>query len=196
MSSKVIQFAAGLLLGGLASGAAWYFLAPQRGDLAALKESNSALEAEVTKGRELKENHEKLKKDIEDQEVRIAELIKMMPLESERSRVNQMVQKLAQNAGLGRMQESKSNDKPVRAQYYTEFETLYRYVCGYHDFGRFLSYVSGFEKIINVSDFSVSRNANRNDSQPVTVDFKLSVFVYDSKADQAAEQAKHEEGMP
>jgi len=196
MSSKVIQFAAGLLAGGLVSGAAWYFLAPQRGDLATLTESNNALDAEVKKGKELKENHEKLKRDIEDQEVRISELIKMMPLESERSKVNQMVQRLAQNAGLGRMQESKSSEKPVRAQYYTEFETAYRYICGYHDFGRFLSYVSGFEKIINISDISVSRNSNRSDSQPVTIDFKLSVFVYDSKADNAAGLAKHGEGTP
>jgi len=192
MSSKVIQFAVGLLLGGLASGAAWYFLKPQRDELAALADFNPKLTAEVERGEALKE----LKKDIEDKEVRIAEFIKMMPLEGERSRVNQIVQKLAQNAGLGRMQESKSSERPLRAQYYSEYETSYRYVCGYHDFGRFLSYVSGFEKIINVSDIAVSRNSNRSDSQPLTIDFKLSVFVYDSKADQAAGQTKRGEGTP
>jgi type IV pilus assembly protein PilO len=198
--SKGTQFAVGLLLGGLASGAAWYVLAPQRGELGTLLETNAALEAEVTKGRELKENYEKLRKEIESHEIKIAELIKMLPAEGERSKINQLVQKLAQNAGLGRMQESRGSDKPLRTQYYSEFGTTYRYLGGYHEFGRFLSYVSGFEKIINVSDFAVSRNALKNNDWTVTIDFRLSVFVYDHKADQPtlaqAAQARQAEGRP
>lgn len=195
MSSKGTQFLAGLLLGGLASGVAWYVSAPKREELAALTESNSELEAEVTRAKELKESYEKFKKEAENQESRIAELIRLLPLEGERSRVNQMIQRLAQNAGLGRMQESKASDKPIKTQYYSEFETLYKYLCGYHEFGRFLSYVSGLEKIVNVSDFSVSRNTARGTTWPITVDFKLSVFVYDHKADQAAGQARQGEGQ-
>jgi Tfp pilus assembly protein PilO len=98
------------------------------------------------------------------------------------------------------MQESKGNDKPVKAQYYSEFETLYRYLGGYHEFGRFLSYVSGFEKIINVSDFSVSRNTSRNNEWPIMIEFKLSVFVYDPTADPPTKpltgQAKQGEDRP
>jgi len=140
MSSKGKQFVVGLLLGGVAAAAAWYYLSPQREDLAALTESNASLGAEVTKGRQLKESYEKLKKEVEEQEGRIAELVRLLPLEGERSRVNQMVQKLAQNAGLGRLQESKAGDRPLRTQYYSEFETHYKYLGGYHEFGRFLSY--------------------------------------------------------
>jgi len=194
MSSKGTQFAAGLLLGGLASGAAWYYLSPQREELAALTESNDALAAEVAKGKQVKDSYEKLKKEVEDQENRVAELIGALSQEADRSRVNQMVQKFAQSAGLGRMQESKASDRPLKSDYYTEHETQYRYLGGYHEFGRFLSYVSGCEKIIAITDITASRNPARSGSLPATIEFKLLVFVHDPKADQAAGQAKPRKG--
>ncbi|MCL1909025.1 MAG: type 4a pilus biogenesis protein PilO [Holophagaceae bacterium] len=187
MSSAIgKQFLFGFVGGLVATGLIWYLLGGMREDIASLIEQNGKLETEVTKGRQLKASYEVLKKEVEEQEVRIAELVKLFALDGERSRATQQVGRLASNAGLGRMQEQKNNDKPINSEYYSEWETTYRYIGGFHEYGEFLSYVSGFEKIINISDITLDRNtnsANRN-TYPVTINFRLSVYVYNPKSDE------------
>ena len=174
------QLIAGPLIGLLMAGGAWYSLGFKREELAEMKEINILLEAEVAKGRQLKASYEVLKKEVEEQEERIAELVKLFPLESERARVTQMVQRLASNAGLGRMQDQRNSNTPTKKEYYSEWETTYRYTGGFHEYGEFLSLVSGYEKIINISEIEMTRNTARNAAMPVTIGFRLSVYVYES----------------
>jgi Tfp pilus assembly protein PilO len=168
----------GGLLGLLASGAVWFALSSKREDLAELKASNQKLQAEVDKGKELKASYDSLKAEVEEQEARIAELVRLFALDNERARINQMVQRLAREARLGQMQSQAPVAKPVKAEYYTEYETNYRYPGGFLEYGEFLSYVSGFDKIINISEITMTRNSARNSAYPANIGFKLSVFVY------------------
>ncbi|MCL1893380.1 MAG: type 4a pilus biogenesis protein PilO [Holophagaceae bacterium] len=179
------QLGVGVLMGGLIVGAIYYAMGSKREELANFIEENAKLETEVTKGRQLKASYEVLKKEVEEQEERIAELVKLFPLEGEQMRVLQQVQRLASNAGLGRMQEQKNSDKPIKAEYYSEWDTTYRYIGGYMEYGAFLSYVSGYEKIINISDITMDRNTNsaNKNTYPAVINFRLSVYVYDPKSD-------------
>ena len=176
------QFIVGSLLGLLASGAVWFALSSKRTDIAELQAANGKLASEVETGKQLKVSYESLKKETEEQEVRIEELIKLFPLESERTRVTQLVQRLAREARLGPIQAQTNVPRPVNTDYYTEYETNYRYNGGFMEFGHFLSYVSGFDKIINISDITMSRNTARNLVYPATIGFRLSVYVYDQSS--------------
>jgi type IV pilus assembly protein PilO len=175
------QLAIGALLGLLFSCGVWFALSGKRADLAGMRTANGRLDAEVKKGVKLKANYETLKKEVEEQETRIAELVALLPLESERARVAYSVQKLASASALGQVQNWANADKPVKNEYCMEYPTAYRYSGGFHEFGRFLSFVSGFEKIINISDITMTRETGRA-AGPASIEFRLSIYVYDPKS--------------
>jgi Tfp pilus assembly protein PilO len=177
-SSK--QLAVGALLGLLVCGGAYLALGSKREDLAELRAGNEALEAEVEKGRALKASYERLKKEVEDQEERIAELIKLFPLDGERSGVTQMVQRLASNAGLT-LNNIANAKEPIRTEYYSEWVSNLRYSGGFNEYGNFLSLVSGYDKIVNISDIEMTRATATNAANPVAINFRLSLYVYDPK---------------
>ena len=167
------------VVGLLASGAVWYSMGGKRTEFEELKASNEKLVAEVDKGIQLKASYESLKKEVEEQENRIAELIKLFPLENERARVGQMVQRLAHAAQLGQLQSHQNALNPVRNEYHLEYSSTYKYLGGFREFGNFLSFVSGYDKIINISDIVMAREMGRNNNiHPVSIEFRLLVFVY------------------
>jgi len=175
------QILAGALIGLLVSGAVWYSLSGTRDELAAMRAANDQLDAAVKKGVQTKSDYETLKQDVGEQEKRIAELVSLMPLESERTGIAYKVQKLASASALGQVQNWSSTDKPTKSEYYTEYPTTYKYSGGFHEFGKFLSFVSGFEKIINISDIVMTRETGRAVGS-ASIEFRLSIYVYDPKS--------------
>jgi type IV pilus assembly protein PilO len=175
------QFLVGAVLGILVFGGVWFSLSGKRTDLEALKGENELLGAEVEKGRQLKANYEALGKKVKEQEKKIAELVALLPLEGERTRVAYMVQKLAVASALGQVQTWANADKPIKNDYYMEYPTTYKYLGGFHEFGRFLSFVSGYEKIINISDIVMTRETGRANAS-ASIEFRLSIYVYDPSA--------------
>jgi len=171
------QLIVGALVGLLFSGATWYLLADKREQLVEIKASNEKLAVEVDKGKQLKASDEILKKEVEEQEIRIAELVKLLPEESERSTVAYRVQKLASASALGQVQGWVNSDKPVKTEYYMEYPTTYKYTGGFHEFGRFLSLISGYDKIINVSDMVMTRETSKT-LHSASIEFRLSIYVY------------------
>jgi type IV pilus assembly protein PilO len=175
-----------VLIGVIVFGALWFSLGSRREQLDELKNSHQKLALEVEKGHNLKSSYEKLKNDVGEQEVRIAELVDLFALEKERSRVTYMIQKLATSAGLGQLQDQKNTDRPVKNEYYSEYPSVFKYQGGFHEFGHFLSFTSGYEKIINISDIVMTRNANNKNTNSASIEFRLSVYVYDPSADKPA----------
>jgi Tfp pilus assembly protein PilO len=88
------------------------------------------------------------------------------------------VQKLASASALGQVQGWVNSDKPIKTEYYMEYPTTYKYLGGFHEFGRFLSNVSGYEKIINISDIVMTRDSGKG-RNTAAIEFRLSTYVYD-----------------
>ncbi|MDR0499112.1 MAG: type 4a pilus biogenesis protein PilO [Holophagales bacterium] len=172
----------GVLLGLIVFGALWFSLGSKRNKLEELKISNEKLNVEVEKGLHFKSNYENLKNEVDEQKSRIAVLIELFTLESDRTRVSHMIQKLASASGLGQFQDQKNTDRPIKNEYYFNYPSVFKYLGGFHEFGHFLSLVSGYEKIINISDIVMTRNTTKNNN-PVSIEFCLSVYVYDPSAD-------------
>jgi Tfp pilus assembly protein PilO len=168
-----------LLIGGLAGllvfVLVYFLLGGKRDDLAALKASNAQLQADVNRGYALKDIYEKLKVEVAQQEKVIEELVRIMPTEADRGEIPYRVKKLADAAGIEQV--SFSLQPPLAKEYYTEYPVQFTFRAGYHALGQFTSLVSGYGKIINISDFSLKREG-ANSLYPVTVNCKVSAFVY------------------
>ena len=168
-----------ILIGGLAGllvlVLTYLFLGGQREDLAGLKASNATLTQEVNRGFNLRDIYEKLKLEVSQQQKTIDDLIRIMPTEEDRGELPSRIKKLADSAGIEQV--SFSVDKAIAQTYYTEYPVLFTFHAGYHTLGQFTSLVSGFEKIVNISDLSMKREPT-NSLYPVMVTCRISAFVY------------------
>jgi Tfp pilus assembly protein PilO len=168
-----IGAAAGLVIAALA----YFLLNGKRDELKSTLATIEDLQKEVDKGNGLKANYEKLKVEVANQEKRIEELIKIMPSEQDRGELPYRIKKLADTAGID--QTSFSLDTPTSKQYYKEYPVKFNFRVGYHTFGQFASMISGYEKIINLSDMTFTRIGSTKDSVfPATVSCRISAFVY------------------
>jgi type IV pilus assembly protein PilO len=153
----------------------YFFLGGKRDDLAALKATNAGLTADVNRGYALKDIYEKLKVEVAAQEKFIEDLIRIMPTDADRGELPYRVKKLADAAGIEQV--SFSLLPPSPKEYYTEYPVQFTFRAGYHTLGQFTSLVSGYAKIINISDLQLTRVAG-NTLYPVNASCKVSAFVY------------------
>jgi Tfp pilus assembly protein PilO len=153
----------------------YFFLGGKRDDYAALQASNAQLQKDVNQGYALKENYEKLKVEVDQQTKLIEALIKIMPTDADRGEMPYSIKKLADMAGIEQV--SFSLAPAVPKDYYTEYPVQFTFRAGFHTFGQFTSLVSGYDKIINISELSMKRQGN-DPLYPVSVSCKVSAFVY------------------
>lgn len=172
-----------MLIGGLAGLLVlvliYFFLGGKRDDLVALKAQNVTLTQEVNRGYELKDIYEKLKAEVDLQQKQIEALVRIMPTDADRGELPFRIKKLADEAGIEQV--SFSLLPAVPKDYYTDYPVQFSFRAGYHTLGQFTSLVSGYEKIINVTDLQLKRDTG-NPLYPVSVSCKVSAFVYNPAA--------------
>ncbi len=174
------QILLGALVGILVSALIWFLLGGQRDEIKALDQQILAISQEVDKGNLLKQNAEKLKAEIAQQEKRIDELIKVMPSDQDRGELPYRIKKLADTAGIDQM--SFGNDNPNKKEFYTEFPVRFDFRAGYHSFGQFASLISGYEKIINLTDVALVRDTSTRGVYSTRVTCRVTAFVYNAGA--------------
>ncbi len=165
----------------------YFFLGGKRDDLTALKATNAGLTADVNRGYALKDIYEKLKVEVAAQEKFIEDLIRIMPTDADRGELPYRVKKLADAAGIEQV--SFALLPPSPKEYYTEYPVQFTFRAGYHTLGQFTSLVSGYAKIINISDLQLTRVAG-NTLYPVNASCKVSAFVYNPAKPAPAGAAK------
>lgn len=178
------QILLGALAGIIVSGLVWFLLGGKRDEVKALDASIEVLQQEVNKGVALKANAEKLRQEIAQQKVRIDELIKIMPNEQDRGELPYRIKKLADTAGIE--QQLFANENPIKKEFYTEYPVKFEFRAGYHSLGQFASLISGYEKIINISDIVLVRDATPRGVYAAKLTCKVSAFVYNPSSESAS----------
>ncbi|MCE1203881.1 MAG: type 4a pilus biogenesis protein PilO [Holophagaceae bacterium] len=134
------------------------------------------LQADVDKGKLLKQSYEKLREEVAKQDKRIEELIKIMPSETDYGEIPYRIKKIADDAGIDQVSFSL---KPERKDtYYTEKPVEFEFRVGFHSFGQFASLISGYDKIINISNIEFARKTDNRSVYPASVKCTISAFIY------------------
>ena len=178
------QILLGALAGIIVSGLVWFLLGGKRDEVKALDASIEVLQQEVNKGVALKANAEKLRQEIAQQKVRIDELIKIMPNEQDRGELPYRIKKLADTAGIE--QQLFANENPIKKEFYTEYPVKFEFRAGYHSLGQFASLISGYEKIINLRDIVMTKDATTRGVYSAKLSCKVSAFVYNPSSESAS----------
>jgi Tfp pilus assembly protein PilO len=175
------------------AGLVYFLLGGKRTDLEATVADNKALQDQVNKGKLLKASYEKLREEVAKQDKRIEELIKIMPSETDYGEIPYRIKKIADDAGIDQVAFAL---KPERKDsYYTEKPVEFEFRVGFHSFGQFASLVSGYDKIINISNIEFVRKADNRSVYPASVKCTVSAFVYNPEPP-PAEPAKKPAGAP
>lgn len=173
------QILMGALAGIVLSIVIYFVLGGKRDELVSIQASIDGLQKEVDKGYQLKANYEKLKDEVSKTEKRLDELIKVMPSEQDRGEMSIRMKKLADNAGIDLT--AFALETPIKATYYTEYPVKFDFRIGYHSFGQFASLISGYEKIINMTNIQLKR-ADAKAVFPGIATCRISAFVYNPAA--------------
>lgn len=182
------QIGVGAVAGIVLAGLVYFLLGGKRGELETIRADVTSLQAEVDKGRLLKASYEKLREEVAKQDKRIEELIKIMPSEADYGEIPYRIKKIADDAGIDQVAFSLKPER--RDTYYTEKPVEFEFRVGYHAFGQFASLVSGYDKIINVSNIEFVRKSDNRSVYPATVKCLISAFVYNPETPAAAAPAK------
>jgi Tfp pilus assembly protein PilO len=170
------QIGVGALAGVVLSGLVYFLLQGKRTDLDTIHANVKTLQADVDKGKLLKASYEKLREEVTKQDKRIEELVKIMPSETDYGEIPYRIKKIADDAGIDQVAFLL---KPERKDtYYTEKPVEFEFRVGYHAFGQFASLVSGYEKIINISNIEFLRKTDARSVYPATVKCTISAFIY------------------
>lgn len=170
------QIGIGALAGIVLAGLIYFLLQGKRNELEAMKASIKTIQAEVDQGKLLKASYEKLKEEVTNQEKRIEELIKIMPSETDYGEIPYRIKKIADDAGIDQVSFSL---KPERKDtYYVEKPVEFEFRVGYHSFGQFAALMSGYDKIINISNIEFTRPTIKGSVYPAIVKCTISAFVY------------------
>ena len=164
--------AAGLLVAGLV----YFLLGNKRADRDALNADVKTIQVQVDKGKLLKANYEKLREEVAKQDKRIEELIRIMPSESDAGEIPYRMKKIADNAGIDQVSFALKPEK--KETYYTEKPVEFEFRMGFHSFGQFASLVSGYEKIINITNIDIVRKPDARSTYPAVVKCTISAFIY------------------
>lgn len=182
------QIGVGAVAGIVVAGLVYFLLGGKRSELESVQTEVKSLQAEVDKGRLLKASYEKLRDEVAKQDKRIEELIKIMPSEADYGEIPYRIKKLADDAGIDQVSFAL---KPERKDtYYTEKPVEFEFRAGYHTFGQFASLVSGYDKIINVSNIEFTRKADKGSVYPAMVKCTVSAFIYNPEPAAAAPAKK------
>ena len=188
------QIGLGALVGIVLAGLVYFLLQGKRTDLESMQAEIKTLQASVDKGKLLKASYEKLREEVAKQDKRIEELIKIMPSETDYGEIPYRIKKIADDAGIDQVAFSL---KPERKDtYYTEKPVEFEFRVGYHAFGQFASLISGYEKIINVSNIELTRKADAKSLYPATVKCTISAFVYNPEPPPAEPEKKKPVAAP
>lgn len=170
------QIGIGALAGIVLAGLIYFLLGGKRTELESIHADVRTLQADVDKGKLLKASYEKLREEVAKQDKRIEELIKIMPSDADYGEIPYRIKKIADDAGIDQVSFSL---KPERKDtYYTEKPVEFEFRVGYHSFGQFASLVSGYEKIINISNIEFTRKTDNRSLYPASVKCTISAFVY------------------
>jgi Tfp pilus assembly protein PilO len=170
------QIVIGLIAGLLVSGVAYLLLGGKRDELKAVTAQCQKLELDVEKGRQLKANYEKLKEEVEKSQARIDKLVALMPTDTDTGQIPYKIKKLADNSGIDQSSFAVKGER--KDKYYTERTVDFTFRAGYNNFGLFASQVSGYERIISLSNLQFTRIESKSSPYPMTVHATISAYVY------------------
>jgi Tfp pilus assembly protein PilO len=145
------------------------------------QEELARLQAEITKGRTALKRRAELERKIEAKEQELALLRRILPTEPETGDLVKWLKFQADQVNLDLESFSRGTVKPH--DFYNEHSYKMTAVAEYHDLGAFFQKVSGHDRLVNIRDLNITRNAGADRfARSIRVSFSAVTYVYKEPA--------------
>ncbi len=147
------------------------------GQINAQEEERDRLNAEIAKGRRALERKPELERKIEDKEVELALLRRILPTEPETGDLVKWLKFQADQVNLDLR--SFSRGKVTTHDFYYEHSYKMNMIADYHDLGQFFQKVSGHDRLVNIKDLTINVNSGADRFvRSIRVQFNAVTYVY------------------
>ncbi len=153
-----------------------YYFKDLREQIGRTEESIEKLQREVEKGRTAKKNLPKLEEEIQNLEIELDRLRRILPTKRE---TDDLIKKLKQLTERGRFQLIRFRPGEFADKdFYWEWPIQVSLRGTYHELGLLFDRLSRFSRIINVDDLTISPFKGKRDNYTIQATFTMRTFVY------------------
>lgn len=171
-----------------------YYIQPLKAEVDATGGQVSSLKNEVQKGQIVYSRLPEFKKQVREQEIKLATLRSILP---ERKQTAEIVSGLEQLARESRLRiKSFQPQGTVRKDFYEDWPILLSLEGNYDNLGVFFEKVSQFTRIINVENITIKKVEEPTRSRTISATCTATTFVFIDVAGEATPAAPPQQGAP
>ncbi len=160
----------------MALGLFWYqFISPVSGQMEALDQKMGELTAEVETARAVTARLPQFKADVEELQVQLDELKRVLPDEKETAEIVRRVEELAVESDLSIR--SFTPQATVAYEFYEDWPIRMSLEGSYNNLGLFFQRVANFQRIINVDNIEIKALANEDPDRTISATCTATTFV-------------------
>ncbi len=173
---------------------AFYFMVFQTNTekIMSLENRENALQSKVFSARKRAQNIKKFQKEFQETEIKFIETTDMLPKEKEIPQLLKDISGLGQNAGLDFLSFSPGGEVPK--DFYAEFPISIEVKGPYHNMGFFLDQVSKLNRIVTVSNISMSSPKREGNEMLLKSSCQLTTYRFTNQPLQPANGKKKKKG--
>ncbi len=161
----------------MALGLFWYqLIKPVSGQMEALDEQMGQLTAEVETARAVTARLPQFKADVEELQVQLDELKRVLPDEKETAEIVRRVEELAVESDLSIR--SFTPQATVAYEFYEDWPIRMSLEGSYNNLGLFFQRVANFQRIINVDNIEIKALANEDPDRTISATCTATTFVF------------------
>lgn len=180
--------AVGLLFGGvLAAIGYWQLSQPQQKKIDQRQADLKKLQGQIQEGRAAKQKLPQFRKEVEDLELELKDLRKILPARRNTDQLLRYVRTLADQRDFD-LRIFKPN-KPTDQEFYREWPIQVDLSGAYHPLALFFDQVANLQRLVNVENLKIEAEGPQYDARTLKATFVAKTFVYNDEAELTTDDA-------
>lgn len=178
----------GLLFGGvLAALGYWQLSQPQQKKIDQREADLKKLQGQIQEGRAAKQKLPQFRKEVEDLELELKDLRKILPARRNTDQLLRYVRTLADQRDFD-LRVFKPN-RPSDQEFYREWPIQVDLSGAYHPLALFFDQVANLQRLVNVENLKIEAQGKQSDNRTLKATFVAKTFVYNDEAELSTDDA-------
>ncbi len=152
-------------------------------DTARLNKQIEKLEKEIKEAKKLTKNIEQFRAKKKDLNRQLEILKEILPSKEEAGKLYSKLNKMAQESGVDIVEIKAGKRNPMGITIEIPYDLKMK--AKYHDVGFFFAKLANFEKIVNVTKFSMKKAKKISNKYSIDVECTASTYIYNEEVDKA-----------
>jgi type IV pilus assembly protein PilO len=162
---------------------------PKNEELQNLRTERIAVEQEVTRLKQKKEELDKIEAELAQMKITLSKLEAIIPQKEEISNILKQMQQLAYDT---RLNITKFIQNPeIDREFYAEQPISVAVTGDYHNLAVFFDRLSTFQRLFNIEDFSIKALRDQTEASTISAEWNVKTYIY--REEEAAQETENQQ---